>query len=67
MAKVRIQARSVDAREDLEDDNELLAPQNRHRKHKNVGAVEILEKVWKREGFVGWYQVSTNRFASCLV
>jgi hypothetical protein len=23
-----------------------------------MGAVDILARVWKREGFVGWYQVS---------
>lgn len=55
MAKVRIQARSADA----EENHELLPPHSyHHAKSKHTGALEILARVWKRDGFVGWYQVS---------
>ena len=61
MAKVRIQARSADAR----DENEVNGEGETHRshQHKNVGALEILARVWKREGFIGWYQVSLTVLA----
>ena len=45
MAKVRIQARSAD----VDDDS--------RGKSSKVGALEILRRVWKREGFLAWYQV----------
>ena len=53
MAKVRIQARSADS--------EDSANSQSHRRSKNIGALDILARVWKREGFVGWYQVITIR------
>ena len=58
MAKVRIQARSAD-KEDAEVHHyENPEPHHfHHEKHKHVGALEILGRVWKREGFFGWYQV----------
>lgn len=49
MAKVRIQARTADA------GDEEQHPGSYH--HKHAGALDILARVWKREGFVGWYQV----------
>jgi solute carrier family 25 (peroxisomal adenine nucleotide transporter), member 17 len=60
MAKVRIQARSADA-EDSKDDN--LSPPHAHKshhgkgRHPHSGALDILKRVWKEEGFRGWYQV----------
>lgn len=58
MAKVRIQARSVDAEEAKEHHEKLPEPHKYHHAHsKHVGALDILARVWKREGFVGWYQV----------
>ncbi|KAF8239654.1 adenine nucleotide transporter [Tricholoma matsutake] len=57
MAKVRIQARSSDAEDPTENGHELpLNNGGRHAKTTQVGALEILSRVWKREGFVGWYQ-----------
>ena len=54
MAKVRIQAGSVDS-EDLT--NIQPQPNPHHHRSKQIGALAILARVWKREGFVGWYQV----------
>ncbi|TFK74131.1 mitochondrial carrier [Pluteus cervinus] len=57
MAKVRIQARSADAEDAVE--HELPQPHAHayHHDHsKHVGALDILARVWKKEGFVGWYQ-----------
>jgi len=52
MAKVRIQARTADA------GGEEQRPGKYHHEHsKHAGALDILARVWKREGFVGWYQV----------
>ncbi|KAF8905071.1 mitochondrial carrier domain-containing protein [Gymnopilus junonius] len=57
MAKVRIQARSADVEEAEESHQELPQAHEYHHKHtKHVGALDILARVWKREGFVGWYQ-----------
>ncbi|KAJ7592900.1 mitochondrial carrier domain-containing protein [Mycena floridula] len=55
MAKVRIQARSTDAEV---SEGEQVLPGNlaHHKSKKHPGALEILAKVWKKEGFVGWYQ-----------
>lgn len=64
MAKVRIQARSADVDEATEKG--LPPPLNgyHHDKYKHAGALDILARVWKREGFVGWYQVSFISFTS---
>jgi adenine nucleotide transporter 17 len=62
MAKVRIQARSADAREDPQDDQDLPVTTGTQRQHRSVGALEILAKVWKREGLLGWYQVRGRVF-----
>ncbi|PPR02615.1 hypothetical protein CVT24_002186 [Panaeolus cyanescens] len=57
MAKVRIQARSADVEDAKECHAELPKPHKYHHEHsKHVGALDILARVWKREGFVGWYQ-----------
>ncbi|KXN91652.1 Peroxisomal adenine nucleotide transporter 1 [Leucoagaricus sp. SymC.cos] len=57
MAKVRIQARSTKA-DDAPEQNGLPTPSHapHHSRHKNIGAIGILTRVWKREGFLGWYQ-----------
>lgn len=58
MAKVRIQARSADADDAAEHNQQLPSPGTyRHAKSKHVSAIGILKRVWKREGFFGWYQV----------
>jgi adenine nucleotide transporter 17 len=65
MAKVRIQARSADIEEAIEEHHDLPAPHTYHHdKYKHAGALHILARVWRKEGFVGWYQVSAlvNRF-----
>ncbi|KAF9048584.1 mitochondrial carrier domain-containing protein [Panaeolus papilionaceus] len=57
MAKVRIQARSADVEDAKECDGDPPKPHKYHHEHsKHVGALDILARVWKREGFVGWYQ-----------
>ncbi|KAG2018056.1 mitochondrial carrier protein RIM2 [Coprinopsis cinerea AmutBmut pab1-1] len=57
MAKVRIQARSADAEAAVEEKTELPKPhQYHHKDSRHVGALDILARVWKKEGFVGWYQ-----------
>lgn len=57
MAKVRIQARSADA-EDAEIQHHELphAHEFHHKQFKHPGALDILRRVLKREGFAGWYQ-----------
>ncbi len=55
MAKVRIQTRK---KGEESEDSEIPEPANagkRHRKHE--GAVDILARVLRKEGFLGWYKV----------
>lgn len=59
MAKVRIQARSVDV--DDESAHGQLGDKQQRPKGRQAGAVEILGKVWQREGFLGLYQVRPIR------
>jgi len=57
MAKVRIQARCADSEDALENHQLPPSPHHyHHEKSKHAGALDILLRVWKREGFVGWYQ-----------
>jgi len=57
MAKIRIQARTADAEEALENKSELPKPhQYRHDHTRHVGALDILARVWRKEGVAGWYQ-----------
>ncbi|KAJ4477351.1 mitochondrial carrier domain-containing protein [Lentinula aciculospora] len=58
MAKVRIQARSADINvDDLEHLGDIPPPHKyHHAKTKHPGALDVLGKVLKREGVVGWYQ-----------
>lgn len=62
MAKVRIQARGSDAQ--LAKEEGLLPPPHHAHHHrigsKHPGALELLGAVYKREGFVGWYQVGLS-------
>jgi hypothetical protein len=57
MAKVRIQTRKKGGEEN--EDGTLPEPANtagkRHRK--NEGALDILARVLRKEGFLGWYKV----------
>jgi hypothetical protein len=62
MAKVRIQARSSESKDSTGNESQLPLANGRE-KSKHIGAVDILARVWKREGFVGWYQVSNSCFA----
>ncbi|EMD33889.1 hypothetical protein CERSUDRAFT_117415 [Gelatoporia subvermispora B] len=57
MAKVRIQARSADAEEAVEEHAPAPKPHAYHHAHtRHVGALTILARVWRKKGFVGWYQ-----------
>lgn len=57
MAKVRIQARAGDA--DASEDDCLPGGQNRKTKaKKQAGALGLLLRVLRKEGFIGWYQVN---------
>jgi len=66
MAKVRIQARGSDAQTAKEEG--LPAPPHHTYHHgetsKHPGALDLLRAVHKREGIVGWYQVSLPYHAS---
>ena len=58
MAKVRIQARSADLEEAQEE--HIPLPQHNKPHHKtghHVGALTVLGRIWRRNGFLGWYQV----------
>jgi hypothetical protein len=58
MAKVRIQARSAITNDDSIDEIKQRDREKQHRdKSRHAGAVDILIRVWQREGFFGWYQV----------
>ncbi|KAH8101006.1 adenine nucleotide transporter [Cristinia sonorae] len=57
MAKVRIQARTADAEEAKEEHLPKPHPHEyHHTQFKHTGALDILGRVWKKEGFLGWYQ-----------
>ena len=59
MAKVRVQASGGSEQEDEQNAAEKgLAPGKREPKYK--GALDVLTKVLKREGFLGWYQVRAS-------
>ena len=57
MAKVRIQARSADSEYSADIQSQPNPHSKHHQRSKQIGALAILARVWKREGFVGWYQV----------
>ncbi|KAF8501553.1 mitochondrial carrier [Russula emetica] len=55
MAKVRIQTRKKGGEEN--EDGSLPEPVNTGKRHrKNEGAVDILARVLRKEGFLGWYK-----------
>ncbi|KAI0775086.1 mitochondrial carrier domain-containing protein [Trametes elegans] len=58
MAKVRIQARSADVEEAQEE--HIPPPEHNKPHHKagghHLGALTVLARVWRRRGFLGWYQ-----------
>lgn len=61
MAKVRIQARSADVEDAVVHQTPKPQPYHfHHEKSKHVGALDILARVWRKEGFVGWYQVNRS-------
>lgn len=66
MAKVRIQARGSDTQ--MAKEEGLPAPPHHTYHHgensKHPGALDLLRTVHKREGIVGWYQVSLPHHAS---
>ena len=69
MAKVKIQARSADTEDAIEHHDAPPKPHAFHHEHsKHVGAVEILARVWRKRGFLGWYQVRSplTMFAGLL-
>ncbi len=57
MAKVRIQARSVDVDDASADGDKQSGDKQSRPKGRQAGAVDILARVWQREGVIGWYQV----------
>ena len=63
MAKVRIQTRKKDA--DEGENGALPQPVNGSaRRRQDEGAVDILARVLRTEGFLGWYKVSSS---ACVV
>jgi hypothetical protein len=66
MAKVRIQTRKKGAEEN--DDGALPEPANTgRRRQQHEGAVDILARVLRTEGFMGWYKVwASAHFGSVL-
>jgi adenine nucleotide transporter 17 len=57
MAKVRIQTRKKDAEEEGEDGTLPQPANGSARRQQNEGAIEILGRVLRTEGFLGWYKV----------
>lgn len=57
MAKVRIQTRKKDAEEGGEDGTLPQPANGSAQRRQNEGAVEILARVLRSEGFLGWYKV----------
>ncbi|KAF7795273.1 hypothetical protein EIP86_006426 [Pleurotus ostreatoroseus] len=57
MAKVRIQARSADTDDARAHHEPKPHPGQFHHDHsRHVSGVDILARVWRKEGFMGWYQ-----------
>jgi adenine nucleotide transporter 17 len=58
MAKVRIQARGSDA-EAAKEEGRTLPPHHayHHKDSKHPGAIDLLAKVYRKKGLIGWYQV----------
>lgn len=66
MAKVRIQTRQKGAEEEEEENGTLPAPaaNGSARRPRDEGAVDILARVLRTEGFLGWYKVRLPAAAS---
>jgi hypothetical protein len=62
MAKVRIQTRKKDAEEEGEDGTLPQPANGSARRQQNEGAIEILGRVLRTEGFLGWYKVCWPNF-----
>lgn len=56
MAKVRVQARGADDSEDAAEKGVASAK----KAPKYNGALDVLSKVYKENGFVGWYKVCSK-------
>lgn len=57
MAKVRIQARTADEEDAVEEHHSRPhRHQYHHDKYRHAGALDILARVWRKEGLLGWYQ-----------
>ncbi|EGN98816.1 hypothetical protein SERLA73DRAFT_181469 [Serpula lacrymans var. lacrymans S7.3] len=54
MAKVKIQARTAET--DAIEEEELPSLVGQSRQRQKPGALDILLRVWKREGLLGWYR-----------
>lgn len=69
MAKVRIQTRGSDAR--MAKEEGLPAPPHHAYHHsgktKHPGALDLLRGVYKREGFVGWYQGMSAQIIKAVI
>ncbi|KAI0368001.1 adenine nucleotide transporter [Pilatotrama ljubarskyi] len=68
MAKVRIQARSADIEEAQEE--HIPLPQHNKPHHKgthHVGALTVLARIWRRNGFVGWYQGMSAQLVKAVI
>lgn len=61
MAKVRIQARTADS-EEAEEEHQPVPPKHayHHAHSKHVGALDILARVYRHQGILGWYQVGSS-------
>ncbi|OCH88577.1 mitochondrial carrier [Obba rivulosa] len=68
MAKVRIQARTADAEEAIEEHQPVPQVHAYHHAHsKHVGALTILARTWRKHGFVGWYQGMSAQITKAVI
>lgn len=68
MAKVRIQARTADEEDAIAEHHPKPHPHEfHHSKYKHVGALDILARVWRKEGFVGWYQGMSAQITKAVI
>ncbi|KAH9902655.1 adenine nucleotide transporter [Cubamyces lactineus] len=68
MAKVRIQARSADL-EEAQEEHIPPPPHNKphHKTGHHVGALTVLARVWRRNGFMGWYQGMSAQLVKAVI
>jgi len=68
MAKVRIQARSADEEDAVLEHHPKPHPHEfHHNRFQHVGALDILARVWRKEGFVGWYQGMSAQVTKAVI